>query len=173
MIERIRPKSHSNLGGRPTKYQPAYARTCTFLAQRGATVAEMADACDVNTRTFYRWLSEYQELNDAVASGKDAFDTRVERALAEQAIGFSVDVEEVFVIKGKLETKIVRKYFPPNVTAGIYWSKNRMPDLWRDVQRHEVNPTRLRSSEEIRQQLLEEFKDLIDQGLLQLPVPGR
>jgi hypothetical protein len=42
------------------------------------------------------------------------FNTRVERALAERAIGFYVDVEEVFVIDKKLEKKIVRKYYPPD-----------------------------------------------------------
>jgi hypothetical protein len=97
----------------------------------------------------------------------------VERALAERAIGFYVDVEEVCVIDKKLEKKIVRKYYPPDVRACIFFLKNRPSDRWRNVQRHEANATELRSSEEIRQQLLEEFKDLVDQGLLALPAPGR
>ena len=62
-----------------------------------------------------------------------------------------------------------RKYFPPDVTAGIFFLKNRLPDQWRDVQRREVNATGLKSSEELRQQLAAEFQDLIDQGLLMLP----
>ena len=70
----------------------------------------------------------------------------------------------------------------PNVQTGIRTprrtirsehSENRLPDQWRDVQRHEVNATRLKSSEELRQQLAAEFQDLIDQGLLALPAPGR
>jgi hypothetical protein len=48
-----------------------------------------------------------------------------------------------------------------------------MPDRWRDVQRHEVTDTRLKSSEELRQLLAAEFSDLIDQGLLQLPAPRK
>jgi hypothetical protein len=174
MVERITKSTLPDLGGRPSKYNAEiFPRTCAFLAQRGATIAEMADACSVDTRTFYRWMVKYPELNDAVSSGKDAFDTRVERALAERAIGFEVDVEEWFVIKGKLQKKIVRKYYPPDVTAGIYFSKNRMPDRWRNVQRHEVTDTRLKSSEELRQLLAAEFEDLIDQGLLQLPAPRK
>jgi hypothetical protein len=77
-------------------------------------------------------MNAYPELNEAVSSGKDAFDTRVERALAERAAGYSVDVEECFVINGKVHKEIVRKYYPPDVTACIYWTKNRMPDRWRD-----------------------------------------
>jgi hypothetical protein len=49
-----------------------------------------------------------------------------------------------------------------------------MPEKWRDVQRREVNSTgRLKSAEEIRQELLTEFQDLVDQGLLMLPAPRR
>jgi len=55
----------------------------------------------------------------------------------------------------------------------MYPRDGRMPDRWRDVQRHEVNAIGLKSSEELRQALLEEFKDLIDQGLLALPAPER
>jgi hypothetical protein len=181
MVERIRPQNSivpAPPTGRPPHRPSLYnaklhPRTCAFLAARGATIAEMADACDVDTRTFYRWMNAHPELNEAVSSGKDAFDTRVERALAERAVGYSVDVEEWFVVKGELESRIVRKHYPPDVTACIYWTKNRMPDRWRDVQRQEVTDTRLKSSEELRQLLAAEFSDLIDQGLLQLPAPRK
>ncbi len=133
----------------------------------------MADACDVDTRTFYRWMSAHPELNEAVSSGKDAFDTRVERALAERAIGYSIDELQWFNVGGELVSKIVRKHYPPDVTACIYWTKNRMPDRWRDVQRQEITDTRLKSSEELRQLLAAEFSDLIDTGLLQLPAPRK
>jgi hypothetical protein len=58
MVERIRPRNNvqatSDLGGRPSQYNAKlYPRTCAFMAARGATIAEMADACDVGTRTFY------------------------------------------------------------------------------------------------------------------------
>jgi hypothetical protein len=92
-------------------------------------------------------------------------------ALAERALGYSVDVEELFVINKKLESCIVRKYYPPDVTACIFWLKNRQPERWRDVQRNEAHVTSLKSSDELRQALLVEFKDLVDQGLLQLPPP--
>jgi hypothetical protein len=59
------------------------------------------------------------------------------------------------------------------VTACIYWTKNRMPDRWGDVQRREVNAVGLKSAEELRQLLAEEFQDLVDQGLLKLPSPER
>ncbi|MGB6766983.1 MAG: hypothetical protein WBE50_02630 [Methyloceanibacter sp.] len=41
------------------------------------------------------------------------------------------------------------------------------------MQRHEVKEVGLKSSEELQRLLAVEFKDLIDQGLLQLPPPER
>jgi hypothetical protein len=151
-----------------------FPRSAKFLAQRGATQAEIADCFQVSTRAFEKWLTLYPELREAVTVGNEAFDTRVERALAERAIGFWVDIPVQVMHKGKLvEVGCERKYFPPDVTAGIFWTKNRMPDRWRDVQRHEVNQVGLKSADELRQLLLTEFKDLVDQGLLQLPAPER
>jgi AcrR family transcriptional regulator len=178
MVERVRPKKQvvvTDVGGRPTQYLAAYPKTCAFMAGRGATIAEMADACSVTTRTFYRWMNRYPELYEAVYKAQtEVFNPRVERALAELAAGFEVDVEEVFFDKdGEEHRYTVRKYYPPNVTAGIYWTKNHLPNKYRDMQRVDVTAPALRSSAEIRQQLLLEFKDLIDQGLLKLPAPRR
>jgi hypothetical protein len=173
MVKRIKLKTERSVG-QPLQYNAEiFPKTCAFLAQRGATIAEMADACAVETRTFFRWMNAYPELNEAVSSGKEAFDTRIERSLAERALGYSVDVEECFVINGVIHKETVRKYYPPDVTACIYWTKNRMPDRWRDVQRHEVNAVGLKSADELRQLLAEEFQDLVDQGILKLPSPER
>ena len=74
---------------------------------------------------------------------------------------------------GAVHKETVRKHYPPDVTACIYWTKNRMPDRWRDVQRHEVNAVGLKSAEELRQLLAAEFRDLVDRGTLVLPAPGK
>jgi hypothetical protein len=184
MTERIRPKTNvvPTLGA-PKKYDPkTFPRTATFLAQRGAILSEIADCFEVTTRTLSNWLNKYPELRDAVDAGNDVFNSRVERALAERAIGFYVDQytwrenSEEAQERGLPRFELIptnRQYYPPDVTAGIFFLKNRISDKWRDVQRHEVNATRLKSSEELRQLLAAEFQDLIDQGLLKLPAPGR
>jgi hypothetical protein len=67
----------------------------------------------------------------------------------------------------------IRKYFPPDVTAAIFFMKNRMPDRWRDVQEH-VHTDQLKSSDEW---LVEIQKDILElqagghiTGLLPAPV---
>jgi len=182
MVERIyigyttRDKVEATLAshrGIPSAYDPkTFPRTAKFLAQRGATQAEIADCFQVTTRTLQHWLTLHPELQEAITTGNEAFDPRVERALAERALGYTVDVEECYVIDKELVTHKTRKHYPPDVTACIFWLKNRQPEKWRDVQRHEIT-TGLKSSDELREALLVEFKDLVDQGLLALPGPGR
>ena len=109
MVERIRPRNNVV----PTPPDPRWttvAVRCQDLSQDlcihgSAWCDNRRDGrClfDVDTRTFYRWMNKYPELSEAVSAGKEAFDTRVERALAERAIGYSVDVEEWFVVNKKL-----------------------------------------------------------------------
>ncbi len=79
-------------------------------------------------------MNQYSEFQEAIQAGVDTFNARVERALAERAIGFWVTTkEEVRNDKGKIIQPEERKYFPPDVTAIIFFLKNRMRDKWRDV----------------------------------------
>jgi hypothetical protein len=121
--------------GQPSSYNAkTYPQQAKFLASRGATQEELAECFGVSTRTFKYWLVRHPELYAAVQGGNDVFNPRVERALAERAIGYWIDEEEEVVINGKVARVIRRKKFiPPDVTAGIYWTKNRMKDRWSDV----------------------------------------
>jgi transposase len=39
-----------------------FPKTAGFLASRGATIAEIADALGVTTRCVYNWLNQYPAL---------------------------------------------------------------------------------------------------------------
>jgi hypothetical protein len=58
------------------------------MAKIGATNADMAAALDISLATFTVWCSQFPELREAVHTAKELFDTRVERALAERALGY-------------------------------------------------------------------------------------
>jgi hypothetical protein len=77
---------------------------------------------------------------------------------------------EIFVIGGQVVRETVRKYYPPDVTACIYWTKNRMPEKWRDVQRHKVDVGGPKSAEELPSIV---GCGIQNQGLLKLPSPDR
>lgn len=98
----------------------------------GATDAELASAFNVNTSTIWRWQSEFPEFCNALKSGKVEADDRVQRSLYQRAIGYTFDSEKVFCNNGKVVTTPVVEHAPPDVTACIFWLKNRRKDEWRD-----------------------------------------
>jgi hypothetical protein len=61
---------------------------------------------------------------------------QVERSLYQRGNGYSHPAVKAFMTRdGKIiEHKYVERY-PPDVTACIFFLKNRRPDRWRDVQR--------------------------------------
>ena len=61
-------------------------------------------------------------------------DRQVENALLKRALGYEYD--EITTEYGK-EIKRVTKQVVPDVTAQIFWLKNRKPDQWRDKQQIE------------------------------------
>jgi hypothetical protein len=66
--------------------------------------------------------------------GKEEADKRVERSLCNRAISYSYDAEKIFCDKnGKVTRVPYVEHVPPDVTACIFWLKNRKPPEWRDV----------------------------------------
>lgn len=123
--------------GRPSSYNPKYAGTAKKLCELGATDADLATALGVTVPTIWAWRSKYRDFFSAIKRGKDSYDELVERALAQRAVGYSFDCEEIKVVDREVRRVRVRKHVPPDVTACIFWLKNRRPEQWRDVNRFE------------------------------------
>ena len=119
---------------RPTKYQPGYAAQAEKLCKLGATDIEIADFFSVNVATIHRWKSDHPEFCDAIKSGKVEADDRVVRSLYARAIGYEHDDVDIRAIEGKVVKTPIRKLYPPDTTAAIFWLKNRDPEQWRDKQ---------------------------------------
>jgi hypothetical protein len=61
-------------------------------------------------------------------------DDRVERSLYNRAIGYSYDAVKIFCSRdGEIIEAPYVEHVPPDVTACIFWLKNRRPQDWRDV----------------------------------------
>jgi hypothetical protein len=119
---------------RPTEYDPDYARQAEKLCRLGATDQELADFFDVSARTIYRWKGEYDEFCQALKTGKVEADDRVERSLYARANGYEHDEVDIRVVDKEIVQTQIRKYYPPDTTAAIFWLKNRRPAEWRDKQ---------------------------------------
>ena len=79
----------------------------TGWAMDGLTNEGIAEKMKVPITTFYRWQKDEPVIKTALRAGKDVVDSRVEGSLLKAALS-------------------------GNVTAQIFWLKNRRPDKWRD-----------------------------------------
>lgn len=120
--------------GRPTSYDPDYVKQAEKLCALGATDMELADFFGVDVRTVYRWKAEHADFCQALKVGKDVADERVVRSLYARANGYEHNEVDIRVVSGELVQTPIRKYYPPDTTAAIFWLKNRRKDEWRDKQ---------------------------------------
>ena len=125
--------------GRPSAYREEFAPQAAKLCQLGATDDELADFFEVHRATIYRWKHEHADFCDAVKSGKEVADERVQRSLYQKATGYDVTEEQAVKVKveqhkEEVEVVEVRKHVAADTTAAIFWLKNRRPKEWRDKQ---------------------------------------
>ncbi len=101
-------------------------------ARDGLIDEQIAHNCGISAGTLYDWKNRFPQIAEALKKGKAVVDVQVENALLKRALGYET-VEEM-TEEGPDGTKIrtTRKRVPPDVTAQIFWLKNRMPDRWRD-----------------------------------------
>jgi hypothetical protein len=124
--------------GRPSSYKPEFATEAAELCAEGATDQELADYFGVDIRTLYRWKNVETEFRHALKSSKDAADDRVERSLFERALGYERDEVDIRVINNEVVQTTVRKFYPPDTTAAIFWLKNRRAEQWRETKAVEL-----------------------------------
>ncbi len=120
--------------GRPTKFKPEFIAQAAKLCALGATDIELADFFEVEVRTIYRWKGEHDKFCQALKAGKETADERIERSLYARANGYEHDEVDIRVVDHAIVQTPIRKYYPPDTTACIFWLKNRKPAEWRDKQ---------------------------------------
>lgn len=127
--------------GRPTDFNEEYVEQARKLCRLGATDQEIADFFDVSARTIYRWKAEHDDFCQALKAGKAEADDRVERSLFARANGYEHDEVDIRVVNNAIVQTPIRKFYPPDTTACIFWLKNRRPEEWRDKVDHSLaNP---------------------------------
>ena len=126
-------------GGRPTLYKKEYAAKSEKLCALGATDMEIADFFEVDVRTINRWKGAHEEFCHALKVGKENADKRVERSLFNRANGYEHEETDIRVVDGQIVQTEIRKHYPPDTTACIFWLKNRKPAEWRDKQEMEMS----------------------------------
>lgn len=118
--------------GRPTTYKPEYAKQVATLCQLGATDAQLADFFGCSVSTLNLWKVRHPEFSSSIRLAKDKADELVEQSLFKRAMGYEHDEVDIRVIDGQVVQTPLRKAYPPDTTAMIFWLKNRRPAEWRD-----------------------------------------
>lgn len=115
-------------------------------ARDGLTDKQIAGNIGVSESTFTLWKRKYHVIVGALKKGKAPVDISVENALYKSAIGYKVTVKKPMKLrriryqdKKRIEEEYIEMvdeelYITPNVTAQIFWLKNRKPEQWREKQ---------------------------------------
>lgn len=120
--------------GRPSAYKPEYDEMAYNYCLLGATDKNLAEFFGVSEQTINAWKQRYPSFLESLKSGKIEADARVAKSLFRKAVGYEHDAVKIFNDQGRpLVVPYVEK-FAPDTTAGIFWLKNRQPQLWRDKQ---------------------------------------
>lgn len=103
-------------------------------ARDGLTDEQISRNMGINKATIYDWKKRFSDISNALKKGKEVVDYEVENALLEKAKG-------------------------GDVTAMIFWLKNRRPEKWRDKPVVDAD----REALEKLDNMLRDFKDAVKQ----------
>lgn len=108
-------------------------------ARDGLSEEQIAHNMGIARFTLSEWKKKFPVLSDTIKKGKEVVDREVENAMLKRALGYEYDevTQEPVTDKdtGVTEmrvTKRVTKQIVPDVTAQIFWLKNRKPEEFRD-----------------------------------------
>lgn len=161
--------------GRPSSFDPDYNDQASKLCLLGATDAQLGDFFGVDERTINRWKVDHPEFCQSLKDGKAGADARVAGSLYQRALGYEHDAVKI-VVNTKTGSEYVVpyvKHYPPDTTAGIFWLKNRRPDVWRD--RHQIEhggpdggPITLIQADEAKERLFERLAGIAERVMERL-----
>lgn len=124
--------------GRPTVFNDALCEKMIQLYEKGKTDQQVADIIGVSRKTINNWKGKHPDFVYALREMKQVADSFVEASLFSRAVGFSHEEQKVFQYEGQIVTHETVKQYPPDVTAAIFWLKNRQPDRWRDKTEQDI-----------------------------------
>jgi len=101
-----------------------------YLASAGLTNAQLAKAIGLSPSQFSDFLKKNSDFWDKLDVAKETPNRQVEQSLFRSAMGYPT--REVQKVDGR-PVKVILKERAPDVTACIFWLKNRDPKRWRDV----------------------------------------
>ncbi len=111
------------------------------FARLGLTDTEIASRMGIGVSTLNNYKKQYIKINEALKNGREYVDTKIENALIKRAIGYEYTEQVMERVLNKetgeyefVLTKEMKKEVKPDISAQVFWLKNRRPDIWKDKQ---------------------------------------
>jgi len=101
------------------------------IAALGAIDTQIGKILGVTEQTINNWKDDERFLL-ALKKGKDKADSKVIESLYKRATGYDHGDIYFSSYQGLVTETPYVKHFIPDVTAQIFWLKNRQPEQWRD-----------------------------------------
>jgi hypothetical protein len=109
-------------------------------ARDGLIDEQICKNLGISKDTFYKYQKEHSDFADSLKRGKEVVDFEVENALLKRALGYGTkEIIKELTDDGLIITKTIDKQVSPDVTAQIFWLKNRKPKNWRDKQEMQID----------------------------------
>jgi hypothetical protein len=134
--------------GRNTKFDQEFLDKVTYMARDGYTDEQIYNSLGIASSTFYNWKNKYPEFAEALRKNKQYFDYKVEDALIKSALGYEYEETEVIASSDGKNPRVkkTKKQAHPNVTALIFWLKNRSPEKWNNREQNNTGENELINS---------------------------
>ena len=129
---KVEGRRSKDLGGRPSEFRKGFIERAYQYALLGATDRQMAEFFGVTEQTLNNWKRRHPRFFESIKKGKFEADAVIAQSLYHRAKGYEHPDVQINVSQGQVIKTALVKYYPPDTTAGIFWLKNRQPELWRD-----------------------------------------
>lgn len=132
--------------GTQEKKKTGPASLCTELVVKrayklcllGLRNQDLSVAFGVSLSTIEYWYRINEDFKHAVDLGRQSADADVAASLFKRAIGYQEDDIHIAVYRGEVIATPIKKNVAPDVTAQIFWLKNRQKELWSDKNKLEI-----------------------------------
>lgn len=104
----------------------------------GYSYTDIANKIGISNGALVNWRTKYPEIANALKSGREIVDYKVENALLKSALGYTTQESKVTILmRGskvvEKTTETLTKEQAPNVLAIQTWLYNRLPNKWKNT----------------------------------------
>lgn len=126
-------------------------------AREGLFDKDIAKKMNVSEATLNNYKKKFPEVKEALRKGKELVDFEIENALYKRAIGYTIVITEQKIDKNGSIYDLKRDlHIPGDVTAQIFWLKNRKKAQWRDKVEYEANAGEINKVKELLSKITDE-----------------